>query len=68
MIPGSASEFRINPKHSKYLNLLPPCGFHLSLRSFASLQGTVSVISSDPPCKDVNAEFTTVPLRPSVDQ
>ena len=27
------------------------------------LKGTVSVISSDPPCKDGNARFTTVPLE-----
>ena len=31
-------------------------------------QGTVSVISSDPPCKDVNARFTTVSLKPLSDQ
>ena len=28
------------------------------------LKGTVSVISSDPPCKDSNARFTTVPFKP----
>ena len=27
------------------------------------LKGTVSVISSDPPCKDGNARFTTIPLK-----
>ena len=27
------------------------------------LNGTVSVISSDPPCKDDNALFKTVPLK-----
>ena len=27
-------------------------------------KGTVSVISSDPPCKDNNARFTTVFLKP----
>ena len=26
-------------------------------------KGTVSVISSDSPCKDVNVRFTTVPLK-----
>jgi len=28
-----------------------------------SLKGTVSAISSDPPCKDGNARFTTVSLK-----
>ena len=28
------------------------------------IKGTASVISSDPPCKDGNARFTTVPLKP----
>ena len=27
------------------------------------IKGTVSVTSSDPPCKDGNAQFTTVPLK-----
>jgi len=27
------------------------------------IKGTVSVISSDPPCKDGNARYTTVPLK-----
>ena len=27
-------------------------------------KGTVSVISSDPPCEDGNARFTTAPLKP----
>ena len=27
------------------------------------IKGTVNVISSDPPCKDDNARFTTVPLK-----
>ena len=26
-------------------------------------QVSLSVISSNPPCKDVNAQFTTVPLK-----
>ena len=30
-------------------------------------KGTVSVVSSDPPCKDGNARFTTVPLTPKSD-
>ena len=33
-----------------------------------SLKGTVSVISSEPPYKDANARFTTVPLKPLSDQ
>ena len=31
---------------------------------FRQLKGTVSVISSDPPCKDCNGRFTTVPVKP----
>ena len=31
-------------------------------------KGIVSVISSDPPCKDDNAWFTTVPLKAVSDQ
>ena len=36
--------------------------------SWSKLKGTVSVISSDPQCKDDNARFTTVPLKPFTDQ
>ena len=32
------------------------------------LKRTVSVTSSDPPCKDDNARFTTVPLKALSDQ
>ena len=32
------------------------------------LKGTVSVISSDSSCKDDDARFTTVPLKPFSDQ
>jgi len=28
------------------------------------IKGTLSVISSHPPCKDNNARFTTVPFKP----
>ena len=28
------------------------------------IKGTVSVISSDPPCKDGNSRFKTAPLKP----
>ena len=31
-------------------------------------KGTVSVILSDPPCKDVNAQITTLPLKALSDQ
>ena len=34
---------------------------------FIKLKSTVSISSSDPPCKDGNARFTTVPLPPSSD-
>ena len=33
-----------------------------------SFKGRVSVILSDPPCKDCNVRFTTVPLKPLFDQ
>ena len=29
-----------------------------------NFKGTVSVISKDPTCKDINSRFTTVPLKP----
>ena len=32
------------------------------------LKWTVSVISSDPPCKDDNAQFTTVLFKPLSEQ
>ena len=32
------------------------------------LKGTVSAILSDPPCKDGNAGFTTLPLKALSDQ
>ena len=31
-------------------------------------KGTVSVISNDPPCKDGNEQFTTIPLNTQSDQ
>ena len=39
--------------------------FRMATYSFVDnfFKGTVSVISSDPPCKDSNARFTTVPLQ-----
>ena len=36
--------------------------FNQQLRS--SHKGTVRVISRDPQCKDGNARFTTIPLKP----
>ena len=33
-----------------------------------ALTGTVNLISSDPPCKDGNARFTTVPFKDLSDQ
>ena len=52
------------------LNLFPTCRFipiyHLSNERL--VKGTVSVILSDPPCKDANARFTTVPLKALSDQ
>ena len=34
----------------------------------SNIKGTVSVISSDPPCKDSSIQFTTVPLKSLSDQ
>jgi len=31
--------------------------------SITIFKGTVSIISSDPPCKDGNSRFTTVPFK-----
>ena len=39
-----------------------------TIDKMSCLKGTVSVISSDPPCKDGNALFTTVPLKHLADQ
>ena len=36
--------------------------------SYLYLNGSVSVISSEPPCKDGNARFTTIPLKSLSDQ
>ena len=41
---------------------------HYLTRFFQYLKGTESVISSDPPCKDGNVRFTTVPLKPCSDK
>ena len=48
---------------------------HLNMIEYQCLQPlivlvkrTVGVISSDPPCKDGNARFTTVPLKALSDQ
>ena len=38
--------------------------FLLNLKFNVGLKGTVSVISNDPACKDVNARFTKAPLKP----
>ena len=31
-------------------------------------EGTVNVISTDPPCKDTNVQFTMVPWKPLSDE
>ena len=36
--------------------------------SHTTVYGTVSVISSDPQCKDGIAHFTMIPLKPELDQ
>jgi len=41
---------------------------HLVKPQQLKIKGTVSVISSEPSCKDSNAQFTTVPLKPLSDQ
>ena len=40
-----------------------PCSIHL----FSYIKGNISVILSDPPCKDGNARFTMVTLKPYSD-
>ena len=34
---------------------------------FYNIKETVSVISNDPPCKDGNAKFVMIPLKPFSD-
>ena len=34
------------------------------LGKLSYIKGTVSEILSDPPCKDGNARFTSVPIKP----
>ena len=55
-------------KFIKYLDrsTLYPVSITLT-HSFTSkilIKGTVSVVFSEPPCKDGNARFTTLPLKP----
>ena len=40
----------------------------VSISHIGSIKGTVSVTSNDPLCKEDNARFTTVPLKPLSDQ
>ena len=50
----------INVKYiSTYLNLIK-----ILLEGGGGIKGTVSVISSDPSCKDGNARLTMVALKP----
>ena len=39
-------------------------GILVTILNNTQLKGTVRLISSDPPCKDGNAWYTTVPLKP----
>ena len=43
-------------------------GWKEDYKRIISFKGAVSAISSDPPCKDVNARLTTVPLKTLSDQ
>ena len=43
-------------------------GRGFQILSTVPFKETVSVISSDPSCKDGNARFTTIPLKPLSDQ
>ena len=38
--------------------------FYYKIRDLISLKGIVNVISSDPRCKDVNARFLSIHLKP----
>ena len=40
----------------------------ISIIIYINYIGTVSIISSDPPCKDGSAIFTTVPFKSLSDQ
>ena len=42
--------------------------WHYDFHENSSVQGTGSLISSDPPCKNGNARFTTVPFKNLSDQ
>ena len=44
------------------------CLYLIQTWSDKAFKGTVSVVLSDPPCKDGNAWFTTVPLKALSDQ
>ena len=39
-----------------------------NLKSYILSSRTTKIISSDPSCKDGNAQFTTVPLKPKSDK
>ena len=43
-------------------------GQQLFFNPYFEIKGKESVISSNPPCKDVNVWFTTVPLNPWFNQ
>ena len=51
-----------------YLSYRKVVPLHALIYPENSLKGTVSVISSDPLCKDANVWFTTVPLKALSDQ
>ena len=56
---GSSMEIFAWFKNSKFKNSIKVC---------SQVKGTVSVIASDPPCKDGNVRFTTVPWKALSDQ
>ena len=57
-------------RHSKNRNIWHHDSFDIFMEKFLfpHFKVTVSVISSDPPCKDGNARFTTVPSKALFDQ
>ena len=58
---GSSAWMQANPPPS------PTPGSSAISFYYSYFKGTVSIISSDPPCKDDNVRFTTVPLKPLED-
>ena len=65
--PSSTANFTFHGLLQKDYNGILLMGFNFPVTNTTLakiLNGTVSIISSDPPCKDDNARFTKVSLKP----